>query len=371
MKKTMVMLLVSVMFASLTACGGGAQVGKDTGTSNAGTKAETAAQIETQKKDERPYYVRDASEVQGTITVYTTIGETEQEALKSIWDKYYPDCKIEIQSDSVGTLATRIRSDESSNADVVIGGMFAADGETYQDILQPYTAACNEEQLYTDPLGYYTFYDVQLMCLVVNPELREELGIEINGYQDLLQPELKGKIIVAAPDASSSGWRQLQTILATMGDRFDDDKGWAYIESLLPSCFSTTSSKDVYNLVINGEYVVGLSYESGVVAQIKDGAAVECVHMEEGNTAMAGGAAITKNAPNLPAAQAMMDILSSSEFQNARASIASGRGSNSNCELGELPAESGMNMIELDFDYLNVNKEALINKWNDIASSVN
>ena len=32
--------------------------------------------------------------------------------------------------------------------------------------------------------------------------------------------------------------------------------------------------------------------------------------MEEGNTAMAGGAAITKNAPNLVAAQAMMDILS-------------------------------------------------------------
>ena len=44
------------------------------------------------------------------------------------------------------------------------------------------------------------------MCLVVNPELRDELGIEINGYEDLLNPELKGKIIVAAPDASSSGW---------------------------------------------------------------------------------------------------------------------------------------------------------------------
>lgn len=55
-----------------------------------------------------------------------------------------------------------------------------------------------------------------------------------------------------------------------------------------------TSSKDVYNLVINGEYVVGLSYESGVIAQIKDGAPVECIYMEEGNTAMAGGAAITE-----------------------------------------------------------------------------
>ncbi len=105
---------------------------------------------------------------------------------------------------------------------------------------------------------------------------------------------------MAAPDASSSGWRQLQTILATMGDEFDDEKGWDYIQQLIPMTFSTTSSKDVYNLVINGEYVVGLSYESGVVAQIKDGAQVDCVYMEEGNTAMAGGAAIVKNAPTRP-----------------------------------------------------------------------
>ena len=40
--------------------------------------------------------------------------------------------------------------------------MFAADGTTYHDILQPYTAACDKEQMYHDAAGYYTFYDVQL-----------------------------------------------------------------------------------------------------------------------------------------------------------------------------------------------------------------
>ena len=94
-------------------------------------------------------------------------------------------------------LTTRIRSDETCDADVVIGGMFAADGDTYHDILQPYTAACDAEQLYHDPAGYYTFYDVQLMCLVVNPELRDELGIEINSYADLLNPALNGKVIIS------------------------------------------------------------------------------------------------------------------------------------------------------------------------------
>ena len=367
MKKLTALLLTIAMALSLAACngGGGGSSSVKGNTSTPGSGASSSV-----PKDDRPYYVRDASEVTGKITIYTTIGETEQDALKSLWTKYYPDCKMEIQSDSVGTLATRIRSDESCDADVVIGGMFAADGTTYHDILQPYTAACDKEQMYHDAAGYYTFYDVQLMCLVVNPDLRDQLGIKIESYDDLLQPELSGKIILAAPDAASSGWRQLQTILATKGDKFDDDKGWDYIGKLLPNCFSTTSSKDVYNLVINGEYVVGLSYESGVMAQIKDGAPVECIYMTEGNTAMAGGAAITKNAPNLPAAQAMMDLLSSAEFQNARATIASGRGSNGTCDLGDLPSEDTMTMVELDFDYLTANKEAILNKWNDLVASI-
>lgn len=352
-------LLICAMILSLTACGG----------QSAGTE-DTSAVSDSSEEVERPYYVRDASEVTGTITVYTTIGETEQEALRTLWSKYYPDCKIEIQADSIGTLATRIRSDESCDADVVIGGLFAADGDTYHDILQPYTAACDNEQMYHDDAGYYTFYDVQLMCLVVNPDLREDLGIEINGYADLLNPALAGKIIVAAPDASSSGWRQLQTILATMGDAFNDEKAWDYIQQLIPMTFSTTSSKDVYNLVINGEYVVGLSYESGVVAQIKDGAQVDCVYMEEGNTAMAGGAAIVKNAPNQAAAEAMMDLLSSAEFQNERATVASGRGSNGTCDLNDLPSEDSMTIIPLDYDYLTEHKEEIMTRWNDLYAEL-
>lgn len=219
--------------------------------------------------------------------------------------------------------------------------------------------------------GYYTFYDVQVMCLAVNPELRDELGIKIEGYEDLLQPELEGKIIIAAPDASSSGYRQLQTVLATMGDSFDDEKGWDYIKELIPQTFSTTSSKDVFNLVSNGEYVAGLSYESSVVAMINDGAPIECVYMKEGNTAMAGGAAIVKTAPNLEAAQAMMDLLSSAEFQDARAEVSAGRGSNGNCDLKGLPDSDTLGLVDLDYDYLAEHKDEMINKFTEMYADLN
>lgn len=356
--KKIIITLLALMMLPLAACGAKTETPVKTPPAET-PSAETPA-------DDRPYYVRGEDEVTGTVTVYTTMEETQQEALKAIWSKYYPNSQMEIQADSVGTLATRIRGDETNDADVVIGGLFAADGTTYHDILQPYTAVNDKEQLYHDESGFYTYYDVQVMSLVVNPQLRDELGIEISGYEDLLDPKLEGKIILAAPDASSSGWRQLHTILAVMGDEFDDAKSWDYVEKLMKNSFSTTSSKDVFNLVINGEYVVGLSYESTVAALIKDGAPIENIYMEEGNTAMAGGAAIVKGAPNLTAAQAMMDLLASSEFQDVRAKESSGRGSNGTSLLVDLPEEKELSLVELDFGYLAQNKDKIIDKWNTL-----
>ena len=207
-------------------------------------------------------------------------------------------------------------------------------------------------------------------ALCINPDVLKELGVTVEGYADLLNPKLKGKIIIAAPDASSSGYRQLQTVLAVMGDTFDDQKGWDYIARLIPLCYSTNSSKDVFNLVNEGEYAVGLSYEStpaGIIAQ--GGATMRLVYMKEGNTAMPGGAAIVKNAPNLAAAQAMMDLLASKEFQDRRADLA-GRGTNRNCKASDLPANNTLGLKDLDYGYLAANKSKLMDHFNDLWSSL-
>ena len=199
---------------------------------------------------------------------------------------------------------------------------------------------------------------------------QQRVGVTVEGYADLLNPKLKGKIIIAAPDASSSGYRQLQTVLAVMGDTFDDQKGWDYIARLIPLCYSTNSSKDVFNLVNEGEYAVGLSYEStpaGIIAQ--GGATMRLVYMKEGNTAMPGGAAIVKNAPNLAAAQAMMDLLASKEFQDRRADLA-GRGTNRNCKASDLPANNTLGLKDLDYGYLAANKSKLMDHFNDLWSSL-
>ncbi len=367
MKKLFSTLLALTMVLALAACGSKPSQQPASSVSEAPGSSAPA--------EERAYWLKGADEVTGTINVYTTMEETQQETLRTLWQQYYPNCKIEFQSDSVGTLITRLQSESNAPvADVLIGGLFEADGSKYHEVLQPYTAVNDAEQNYHDPAGYYTLYDVQVMCLITNEDILKELGIEVNGYKDLLQPELKGKIIMADPSASSSAYRQLQTILATMGDQFDDDKGWDYIKELMIQAngIITTSSSQVYNDVINGEYAVGLSYESTVQAMIADGATnVECIYMEEGNTAMAGGAAIVKGAPNKVAAEAMMNLLASNIFQDARSQQSGGRGTNSLCADSGLPADSTLGLVPLDFDYLAKSKSQLMDRWATLWASVN
>lgn len=323
----------------------------------------------------RPDWAKGVDEVTGRITVYTTMEETQQAVVRELWEKLYPKCKLEFQSDSIGTLMTRVKSESASPvADVIGGGVFETDGNRFHDLLQPYVSVNDPQQNFHDSTGYYTYFDVQIMSLVVNKELRDELGIEIKGYQDLLNPKLKGKIIMANPAASSSAYRQLQTLLATMGDTFDDEKGWAFIEKLMQQCdgIITNSSTQVFNDVINGEYVVGLSYESTVQAMIDYGADnIENVYMSEGNTAMASGCAIVKGAPNLIAAQAMMDLQASNLFQDLRSEKSGGRGTNKLCKDSGLPKEDTLGLIPLDYEYLRKNQAELMNKWARLWAKVN
>ena len=65
--------------------------------------------------------------------------------------------------------------------------------------------------------------------LLVNTDLAGEGKIE--GYEDLLNPRLHGKIAMADPALSSSSYEQLINMLYAMGKGNPED-GWDYIRSL-------------------------------------------------------------------------------------------------------------------------------------------
>ena len=318
---------------------------------------------------ERPYYVRDEGEITGTITVYTTMEETQQDALKALWTKYYPESKLEIQADSVGTLATRIRGDGQSDADVIIGGLFAADGDIYHDILQPYRPQNEKELAYTDDAGYYTFFDVQIMSLVVNPALRDELGVEINGYEDLLNPALKGKIATADPASSSSAFAQLTNMLLAKGG-YESDEAWSYVEKMIQQWDGKiqSGSSGVYKSVVDGEMYVGLTYEDPVSKLVKDGAKnIEIVYPEEGTVFLPAGTGIVKGAKNLENAKKFVDFLLSEEVQEIFGTELTNRAVRKDVQSGaHMKPFKDIKLIFEDMEYVTKNKEAIVERYTNL-----
>lgn len=264
MKKFLCLLLALVMSLSLVACG------------------------ETKQPDANDG--DDAATLSGTVVIYSTQTDVDHEVFLEVFNKEYPDVNVEFISGSLGELVARVDAEkENPQADVIFGGLSQTDGDQYLDLLQEYTPKY-ADQCAVESNGYYTYFAYQYVCLIKNTEVLNELGVDVKGYADLLQPELKGHIIQADPSASSSAWRQLQTMLYLMGDEFGDEKAWDYQKSLMENCNGviSTSSSACYKDVYNGEYAVGLTYDNGAISLLMSGADnVEIVWPTEGNTVCA------------------------------------------------------------------------------------
>ncbi|WP_231979808.1 type 2 periplasmic-binding domain-containing protein [Tessaracoccus coleopterorum] len=74
------------------------------------------------------------------------------------------------------------------------------------------------QDAYKSPNGFYSVDHLSSVAFAVNNNLEKELGLEINGYEDLLDPALKGKIVMADPTSSSSAWNNISNIMAVYGN---------------------------------------------------------------------------------------------------------------------------------------------------------
>ena len=73
-------------------------------------------------------------------------------------------------------------------------------------------------------------------------ELEKELGLNIQSYEDLLDPALKGRIVLSDPNSSSAAWNNMCNIFAVYG--YDTQEAWDYLRALLENglVISTSSS---------------------------------------------------------------------------------------------------------------------------------
>ena len=87
---------------------------------------------------------------------------------------------------------------ESPVADVIFGGSYALFSSN-EKLFEPYISQENDQIIpeYQNKTGFYTPYTLDVSVIIANSALTKDIKIE--GYNDLLNPKLKGKIATADP----------------------------------------------------------------------------------------------------------------------------------------------------------------------------
>ena len=306
-----------------------------------------------------------------TLVIYSPNSEGLVEAVIPAFEEE-TGIKVELQQVGTGELVKKLRAEKADPvADIMWGGQ-----DTHylpnEDLFEEYISANDKNvlEVYQNTSGVASSYTLDGSCLIINTNLIGD--IKIDSYEDLLNPELKGKIATADPTNSSSAFAQLTNILIAKGG-YESDEAWNFVEELFTNIDGKilSSSSSVYKAVADGEMVVGLTYEDPSVTLEKDGAPVKVIYPSEGTVYLPAKAGIIKDAKNMEAAKQFIDFLQSKECQDNLGKNTTNRPVLADAKIGEIMAPiNEIETLEEDSNYVIANREVIVEKYKEIYTRI-
>lgn len=168
------------------------------------------------------------------------------------------------------------------------------------------------EALLFDPTGHVLPYDHGYVTFVYDSELLPPELVP-QTLDDLLRPELKGKIIVMDPRTSSPGLSFLLWTIAHYGE------GWReYWRKLLPNLLTVTKGwSEAYDMFLAGEAPIVLSYSTDTAYSYIEHGSLRYQVITPGGEAFrqVEGMGIVRTSRNLDLAHAFLNLVLSVEVQ--------------------------------------------------------
>ncbi len=273
---------------------------------------------------------------------------------------------VEIISSGTGELLARIETEENQPVGDVLWGGSISTLESKKDLFEFYQSANEDHAIFKNVDGHITRFTMMPSVIMVNTNLVGDT--KISGYEDLLNPELKGKIAFADPSKSSSSFEQLLNQLWAMGEG-DVELGWQYVEALTTNLDGQLleGSSAVYKGVVQGEFVVGLTFEEPAAKFVENGAPVKVIYPLEGTLVSPDGVSIIKNTPHLAYAQQFVDFVTSFEIQTFITTELNRRSIRDDVpETGGLIPYEDIDLVKNDQKWSSDNKIALLERYNKV-----
>ena len=354
MKKIFALLLALVMVLSLVACGAKEEAPATEAPQAAAPEAAPEAPAEKTPED-----------YTGSLVVYSPHDADPLNAGVALFQAAYPNINVEVIAAGTGELCQRVVAEsENPQGDVLWGG--GADTlAAYVDYFAPYVCA-NDDVIgdaYKDADDLWIGESPLPMVIIYNKTLIDEADVPTT-WEGLCDEKLKGQIAYASPAKSGSAYTQLCTMLFSQPSL---DEGWAMVEKFIANLDGKIqdSSGNCHKLVAAGEYAIGVTIEKSAVLY-NDNPDIGYIY-PSANSAVPDGVALIKGCPNEENAKLFIDFVTGMDCQVdqnvnwKRRPVRSDLAPEGLCEL------STLDLGNYDFAYAANNKEAIVEKWNDLT----
>lgn len=362
-KKICIALIGALTAAAFAGCSGGgsSQSGETTaetaGSQEAGT--ETSEGGSAQKTDS------------GEITVYTALEDEQVSDYLAKFNETYPDITVNIVRESTGIITAKLIAEKDNPQADLVWGTAASSMMVLDDMgaLEPYEPeGCDRilPQFKSDKeVPTWVGIDAWETAFVVNTEELKKLGMEpeeIKSYEDLLDPRLKGQIVMSNPNSSGTGFLTVSAILQLKGK--DSEAGWDYLDQLHENIaqYVHSGSKPA-KMAASGECAVGISFGYAGISQSDKGAPVEVIFPEEGSGWDLEANALMKKEEINPAAYTFLDWAISDEAMDLyRVNYPIVTVENTGTYEG-YDSNPLNQLIDNDFSWAAENRENILNEW--------
>ncbi len=303
------------------------------------------------------------------LTVYTARSESLNNAVIPNFEKD-TGIKVNVITAGTGELVKRVESEKNNP----MGDILWAADETMlsqkTDLFMEYVSPEDEHMMegFKNKTGFFSPAFADPTVFIVNKDLIGDIKME--GFADLLNPELKGKIAFGDPANSSSAFQSLSAILFAMGDGDPmADKAWDFVDEFLKNLDGKmmSSSGQLHKSVADGEYPVGLTWEDPVVNYIKNGAPVDVVFPKEGAIFPGESVQIIKGANNEENAKKFVDYMLSEKIQNLVGSELTVRPLRDGATLADyMVPNADIKLVDnYDEGWVAENKDKIVEKFNE------
>ncbi|MGL5330939.1 MAG: polyamine ABC transporter substrate-binding protein [Peptostreptococcaceae bacterium] len=325
---------------------------------------------------------KDATSSNDNKLIVSTWGLNEDLLKETVFDPFAKEKGIEIVLE-VGNNSerlTKMKNNPNSNIDITyLAESFAHQGieagifEELDYSKIPNASNINEKAKATVDKGYGPAYTLNSIGIVVDPSA----GIEINSWEDLWKPELKGKI--AIPDITTTNGASMVSIAADKaGVEISKDNGEAAfkeLEKLKPNVVKTYSkSSDLANMFSSGEIVAAVASDFAFETIQKAKPEVINVVPKSGTYLNFNTININKNSEKKELAYEFINYLLSPEVQERTAKVFNEAPVNTEVKLSEEDAKNLAygeivdNAKVVNFDVVNPLMNDWINNWNRIMN---